>query len=63
MRIKRKIGLGYILSRLLVIMLLVLTFFPFVMLVNMSLKPSVMILNAFRPPKSTGRIFGVPLHS
>ena len=50
MRIKRKIGLGYILSRLLVIMLLVLTFFPFVMLVNMSLKPSVMILNAFLEP-------------
>lgn len=50
MRIKRKIGLGYVLSRLLVIILLILTFFPFVMLINMSLKPSVMILNAFLEP-------------
>lgn len=47
MRAKRKIGAGYILSRVLIILLLILTFFPFVMLVNMSVKPSVLIMNDF----------------
>lgn len=44
---KRKIGAGYILSRFLILILLVLTFYPFAMLINMSLKPNVMIKNDF----------------
>lgn len=44
---KRSIGIGYIASRLLTIALLIITFFPFVMLINMSLKPSVLIMNDF----------------
>ena len=47
MHSKRKIGVGYVISRLLIIALLIITFFPFVMLINMSLKPNVMIANDF----------------
>ena len=47
MNAKRKIGLGYVLSRALIVFLLIVTFFPFVMLINMSLKPSVLIMNDF----------------
>lgn len=47
MRTKRKIGVGYIAGRLLLSVLLIITFFPFVMLINMSLKPSVLIMNDF----------------
>lgn len=47
MRAKRKIGIGYVASRLLTIMLLIVTFFPFIMLINMSMKPSVLIMNDF----------------
>lgn len=47
MRAKRKIGIGYVASRLLTIMLLIVTFFPFIMLINMSVKPSVLIMNDF----------------
>ncbi|MBU3874523.1 carbohydrate ABC transporter permease [Faecalicatena sp. AGMB00832] len=47
MKAKRKIGIGYLASRLLTIALLFITFFPFVMLINMSVKPSVLIMNDF----------------
>lgn len=47
MNAKRKIGLGYLISRGLTIVLLIITFFPFVMLINMSMKPSVLIMNDF----------------
>ena len=43
----RKIGVGYLLSRLLLILLLAATFFPVLMMINMSLKPNVMIVNDF----------------
>lgn len=46
MRSHRKIGVGYLLSRLLLI-LLAATFFPVLMMINMSLKPNVMIVNDF----------------
>lgn len=44
---KRKITAGFILSRLLLILLLLLTFFPILVMINMSLKQSVMITNDF----------------
>lgn len=44
---KRHIGVGYFVSRAVIIILLVCTFFPLVMMVNMSLKPNVMIMNDF----------------
>ncbi|RRK33599.1 carbohydrate ABC transporter permease [Schaedlerella arabinosiphila] len=44
---KRKITAGFILSRLLLILLLFLTFFPILVMINMSLKQSVMITNDF----------------
>ncbi|MCU6732768.1 carbohydrate ABC transporter permease [Diplocloster agilis] len=47
MRSHRKIGVGYLLSRLLLIILLAATFFPVLMMINMSLKPNVMIVNDF----------------
>lgn len=47
MRSHRKIGVGYLLSRLLLILLLAATFFPVLMMINMSLKPNVMIVNDF----------------
>lgn len=47
MKSKRHIGPGYIVSRIVIILLLIMTFFPFVMLINMSLKPNVMITNDF----------------
>lgn len=47
MHSKRKIGVGYTISRILMILLLMITFFPFLMLINMSLKPNVMIANDF----------------
>lgn len=47
MKAKRRIGVGYIAVRLLTVLLLMITFFPFVMLVNMSVKPSVLIMNDF----------------
>ncbi|MBU9743317.1 carbohydrate ABC transporter permease [Lachnospiraceae bacterium ASD3451] len=47
MRSHRKIGVGYLLSRLLLLILLAATFFPVLMMINMSLKPNVMIVNDF----------------
>ena len=47
MGVKRKITPGYVVSRLVVILLLITTAFPFLMLINMSLKPNVMITNDF----------------
>lgn len=47
MRSHRKIGVGYLLSRLLLMILLAATFFPVLMMINMSLKPNVMIVNDF----------------
>ncbi|MBU9727941.1 carbohydrate ABC transporter permease [Diplocloster modestus] len=47
MRSHRKIGVGYLLSRLFLILLLAATFFPVLMMINMSLKPNVMIVNDF----------------
>lgn len=47
MNAKRKIGFGYVLCRLLIIALLIVTFFPFIMLINMSVKPNVLIMNDF----------------
>ncbi len=44
---KRKITAGLILSRLLLLLLLFLTFFPILVMINMSLKQSVMITNDF----------------
>lgn len=44
---KRKITAGFILSRLLLLLLLFLTFFPILVMINMSLKQSVMITNDF----------------
>jgi ABC-type glycerol-3-phosphate transport system permease component len=40
---KRNYGLGYWISRLIILILLITTFFPFVMLLNMSLKSSIFI--------------------
>lgn len=39
----RKIGLSYILSRIIILTLVVLTFYPLYTLINMSLKPNVLI--------------------
>lgn len=47
MRVKTHISIGYIISRLIIILLLITTFFPFVMLINMSIKPSVLVMNDF----------------
>lgn len=47
MNAKRRLNVGYILSRLLIILLLIVTFFPFVMMINMSMKPTVLIMNDF----------------
>lgn len=47
MKIRRKLSLPYIFSRLVMILLLVTTFFPFVMMFNMSLKPTVLITTDF----------------
>lgn len=44
---KRKITVGLILSRVLLVLLLFLTFFPILVMINMSLKQSVMITNDF----------------
>ncbi len=44
---KRKISIGYIVSRCLLIIMLIITFFPLVMMINMSLKPNALIMNAF----------------
>lgn len=44
---KRKITMGFILSRLLLLLLLFLSFFPILVMINMSLKQSVMITNDF----------------
>ncbi len=45
--IKTGYGPGYWLSRLLIVLLLIFTFYPFVMLINMSLKSNLMIMTDF----------------
>lgn len=47
MKVRRKLSLSYIISRLVMIILLVTTFFPFVMMINMSVKPTVLITTDF----------------
>ncbi len=47
MKRNRIIKPGYFLSRLVILLLLILTFFPFLMLINMALKPSVLTMNDF----------------
>lgn len=47
MQSKMKISAGYLISRFTLIAMVVITFFPFVMLINMSLKPNVLIMNDF----------------
>lgn len=44
---KNRIGFGYVLSRLILILMLIMTFFPLVMMINMSLKPTVLITTDF----------------
>lgn len=44
---KKKITFGMILNRIMLLVLLFLTFFPILVMINMSLKPSVMITNDF----------------
>ena len=47
MKTMRRHGPGYIFSRLALLLLLLATFFPLVMMVNMSLKPTVLISTDF----------------
>ena len=47
MKHHKRLGVGYFISRLVLILLLITTFFPFVMLINMSLKPTVLINTDF----------------
>jgi ABC-type glycerol-3-phosphate transport system permease component len=47
MQKKTKISVGYITSRAMLIIMIIITFFPFVMMINMSLKPNALIMNAF----------------
>ena len=47
MKTMRSHGPGYIFSRLALLLLLLATFFPLVMMVNMSLKPTVLISTDF----------------
>lgn len=47
MRKRKRITFGTILSRIIVVLLLFLTFFPILVMINMSLKPSVLITNDF----------------
>lgn len=44
---RSRISIGYILSRLIILILLVLTFYPIYTLINMSLKPTVLIQTDF----------------
>ena len=44
---KRRLTIGYWLSRILLILFVLLTFFPFVMLLFMSFKPNILILTDF----------------
>lgn len=47
MKTRKRLGVSYCTSRLILILLLVTTFFPFVMMINMSLKPTVLISTDF----------------
>lgn len=47
MKKHKRLGASYFTSRLVLILLLVATFFPFVMMINMSLKPTVLISTDF----------------
>lgn len=47
MKNHKRLGASYYTSRLVLILLLVATFFPFVMMINMSLKPTVLISTEF----------------
>lgn len=47
MKAKKRLGAPYYLSRGTLIVLLLLTFFPFVMMINMSVKPTVLITTDF----------------
>jgi ABC-type glycerol-3-phosphate transport system permease component len=44
---KSSMGIGYWLSRIIIVLLLILTFYPFVMLINMSLKSTLQIQTDF----------------
>lgn len=47
MRKKHQLGISYVISRLVLILLLIFTFFPFIMMINMSFKPTVLINTDF----------------
>lgn len=47
MKNQKRLGASYFISRLVLILLLVTTFFPFIMMINMSLKPTVLISTEF----------------
>jgi ABC-type glycerol-3-phosphate transport system permease component len=52
MKNQKRLGASYFISRLVLILLLVTTFFPFIMMINMSLKPTVLISTEFPFPSS-----------
>ena len=47
MKNQKRLGMSYFISRLVLILLLFATFFPFIMMINMSLKPTVLISTDF----------------
>lgn len=52
MKTHKRLGPSYFVSRGTLIVLLLLTFFPFVMMINMSMKPTVLITTDFLSPPS-----------